>query len=370
MNRWMATCLLAAGTLLAASPASADIFQHHTGQADIEQRVVERPLVVGKGWVELGFGFDWKSSNSQFIAGDNPAVIGFTPGTHFERYDNDARLDFRTFSLNFRWGFTKGTDVYLKAPFVWNQLQNTNATCPDGSLTCDEDELTPVNVNTFALGDMEMGILAQLLRRQDPEGKFNNALGARLHIKAPTGMESPGSYIPSPGLIRVLPTGTGTYNFGLGVEFKQQLAIVAINLRAGYNWRVSGIAQYLIEDEEHQFALRIDPGDSIDWHAIFQFQMSRYFTLGVGARFDYRFATKIGPSSRGLAACKNCDPIEESKGLYMDGVAELNVTPDRSFQIDVNFAYTLGGRPAFLVPLEDISPTRGWTLGGDVMYRF
>jgi hypothetical protein len=227
-----------------------------------------------------------------------------------------------------------------------------------------------VDVNTFAIGDLEMGILAQLLRHQDPEGKFNNALGARLHIKAPTGLESPGSYIPSPGLIGVLPTGTGTYNYGLGIEFKQQLAVIAINLRAGYNWRVSGIAQYLVEDENHQFALRIDPGDSIDWSAIVQFQMSRYFTLGVGAVFDYRFATKIGPSSRGLAACKNCDPIEESKGLYVDGVAELNFTPDRNFQIDVNFAYTLGGRPAFLVPLEDISPTRGWTLGGDVKYRF
>ncbi len=360
MMRRTATCLLAVGFLLIALPASADMFQHHTGQAEIEQKIVERPLVVGKGWVEMGIGFDWKHSASEFLPGDSAAMVGFTPGKHFDRFSNDARFDQRRFALDFRWGFTKGTDVYLHVPLVWNQLRNSNAGA-DGEA---------VNVNTFALGDMDMGLLIQWLRKVDPAGKFNSSLGSHLHIKAPTGLESPGSYIPSPGLITVMPTGTGQYNFGADIEFKQQLDFVAIDVRAGYTWRTTGIAQYLIEDDQHQFALRIDPGDGVYWSAIVMFQMARFLTLAVGADFEYRFATKIGPASRSLAACKECDPVEGSNGLYVNGVGTLSITPNRNFQVDVRFAYTLGGRPSYLIPLEDVTPTRGWTAGGSVMYRF
>ncbi len=360
MMRRMATCLLAAGVLLAAAPASANMFQFHTGQADIEQRMVERPLVVGKGWVEIGLGFNWKHSQSEFLAGDSNATVGFVPDTHYVPYDNDARLDFRTFSLDFRWGFTKGTDVYLHVPFLWNQLQNSN-------LNADGE---PVNVNTFAIGDIEMGVLIQWLRRVDPAGKFNSSLGTHLDVKAPTGLESGGAYLPSPGLITVLPTGTGTYNFGLDIAFKQQLAFMALNLRAGYVWRASGIAQYLVEDQEHQFQLRIKPGDAVEWDVGLMFQMARFLSLGIGTEWQYRWETKIGPSSRGLAACKECDPIADSDGLFLDGYGEVNVTPSRKLQIDARFGYTLGGRPANLVPLEDVSPTRGMTVAAAVMYRF
>ena len=54
----------------------------------------------------------------------------------------------------------------------------------------------------------------------------------------------------------------------------------------------------------------------------------------------------------------------------MDGYGQVSVTPSRAFQVDARFSYTLGGRRAFLIPLEDVSPTRGWTAGGAVTYRF
>ena len=145
---------------------------------------------------------------------------------------------------------------------------------------------------------------------------------------------------------------------------------MAIDVRAGYMWRTTGIAQYLIEDDQHQFALLIDPGDGVQWGLDVMFQLARFLTLGVGADFEYRFVTKIGPSSRGVASCKECDPVEGSNGLYVDAGAVVSVTPNRNFQVDLRFAYTLGGRPAYLIPLEDVTPTRGWTAGGSVMYRF
>ncbi len=336
------------------------MFQHHTSQAEIEQRIVERPLVVGKGWVELSLGFDWKHSASEFLTGDSKATVGFVPDKHFERYDNDGRLDFRTWSLDARWGFTKGTDVYLHIPIVWNSLQNSNVG-EDGSV---------VNVNTVALGDLEFGILAQLLRKVDPGGKFNSSLGMHFDVKAPTGLESPGSNIPSPGLITVLPAGTGTYNLGLDLEFKQQIAIMAVNVRAGYVWRASNVVMYLAEDDWNLFQMRLAPGDGIQWDVGLTFQLANFLALGLGGEFEYRFLTKIGPSSSGIAACKNCDPVADSDGLYMDGYGMVSVTPSRAFQVDVRFAYTLGGRRAFLIPIEDVSPTRGWTAGGAVTYRF
>jgi hypothetical protein len=368
MMRWMATCLLVAGVFLAALPASADMFQHHTGQADIEQRFVERPLVVGKGWVELGLGFDWKHSGSQFLDNDSPTNVGFVPGTNFERFDNNAAFDQRRFTLGLRWGFTKGTDVYLRVPMVWNQLRNDNEVTiidPAG-----DEQTIGTNISTFALGDVELGVLIQWLRRVDPNGRFNSSLGSHVNIKAPTGLESPGTYIASPGLISVMPTGTGTYNYGFDLEFKQQIAFLAVDVRAGYVWRSSGIVQYLVEDVEHQFLLRLKPGDAVEWGLMLYFQPTRFLSVGIGTDMEYRFLAKIGPSARSIAQCKECDPIEGSNGLYMDGVAVISLTPSRHFQVDLRAQYTFGGREAFLFPLEDVSPTRGVTAGGNVMYRF
>jgi len=38
--------------------------------------------------------------------------------------------------------------------------------------------------------------------------------------------------------------------------------------------------------------------------------------------------------------------------------------------VDVKVDYTLAGLPAFMIPLEDVSPTRGLTVGANVLYRF
>jgi len=367
MMRWMAPRLLAAGILLVALPASADMFQHHTSQSDIEQRIVERPLVVGKGWVEVGLGLDWKHTSSEFLAGDGGGSFGFTKGTHYEDYSNNARLNFRRFTLMGRWGFTKGTDLYVRIPFVWNHLANDNEMIIE---TGDGEETRSTSVNTFAIGDVEMGVLIQWLRRQDPNGKFNSSLGSHIDIKAPTGLESPGSYIASPGLVTVMPTGTGTYNWGLDIEYKQQLAFMAVDVRAGFVWRTSGIAQYLIEDQENQFQMRIKPGDAVEWDIDLVFQPARFLALGVGLASEYRFATKVGPSSRSMAQCKECEPIADSEGLMMNGAFLVSITPSRSFQVDLRAEYTLAGLPAFMIPLEDVSPTRGVTVGANVLYRF
>jgi len=240
----------------------------------------------------------------------------------------------------------------------------------DGNEHYFVNEPRRTNISTFSLGDVEMGVLVQWLRRQDPKGKFNTALGSHIEIKAPTGLESPGSYISSPGLIDVLPTGTGTYNFGVDLEYKQQIDFMAVDVRAGFVWRTSGIVQYLIEDQEHFFNLRLKPGDGVQWAVMVLFQPTRFLTVGVGTEMEYRFATKIGPSNRSIAQCKECEPIPGSDGLDMDGILQVSLTPSREFQVDIRAEYTLGGRPAYLVPLEDISPARGFTAGAAVMHRF
>jgi len=383
----MAPRLLVTGLLLVALPASASIFQHHTSQADIEQRIVQRPLVVGKGWVELGLGIDYKYSTSQFLESDS-ANVGFSKDNHYESFDNGGVLNLTRFSLNFRWGFTKGTDLYLRVPFLWNNLQNNltvdNWEEVDGiqegttrvEVDADGQEHYYVNnprqtnINTFAIGDVEMGVLVQWLRRQDPKGRYNTALGSHIEVKAPTGLESPGSYISSPGLVTVLPTGTGTYNFGVDLEYKQQIDFMAVNVYGGFVWRTSGIVQYLIEDQEHYFNLRLKPGDAIEWGLMLTFQPARFLAIAVGTDMEYRFPTKIGPSDRSIAQCKECQPVDGSDGLDMDGVVQVSITPSRVWQVDIRAEYTLGGRPAYLVPLEDISPARGLTAGAAVMYRF
>jgi hypothetical protein len=234
----------------------------------------------------------------------------------------------------------------------------------------EDDAGNPEPIQGAGLGDLTGGFRFQFLRSQSDDGKLGSSLIGQLHLRFPTGSESPGSYIGGPNNVATVITGTGTWGVDLSARFKQQLAIIAIEAGVGFTWNPTGTVMYLLENEENQFNQHLDPGDVI--HADVGVAVNIIKNLGLGGTFylDYRTKSRWGSTSNTFPACKECAEIPGSDGLYMD--VEANVYADFNVHLGLEgyFRYTLAGRHNFLWPLEDISPARGWTVGANLAYRF
>ncbi len=347
-------------TTMAAVPASASWLQPHTRQEAVPVAEVERPLVIGKSWFVFDLDFRFKYSDSHFI-GDTPANVGMTEGTHWESEKNDGRWVYRRWELGLGWGFSRNIDLYARIPVVWGSVWNNRMMDDDGNET---------PITGAGLGDVHGGFRFQFLRNQSEDGRFSNSLIANLDMRFPTGDESPGSYIGGPNNVVTIVTGTGTWGFDFNARFKQQLAIVALEVGAGFTWNPTGTVMYLVEDEYNQFNQHLDPGDVIHGDIGVTVQFFQNLALRGDLFLDYRTKSKWGATSATFPACKDCDIIPGSDGLYMDVQARLISDFNVHLGIDAYFRYTLAGRHNFMWPLEEISPSRGWTAGANLAYRF
>ena len=200
---------------------------------------VERALVIGKSWFVFDLDFRFKYSDSHFV-GDTPANVGLTEGTHWESEKNDGRWVYRRWELGLGWGFSRNIDIYARIPVVWGSVWNNRMIDDDGNET---------PITGAGLGDVHGGFRFQFLRNQSEDGRFSNSLIANLDMRFPTGDESPGSYIGGPNNVVTIVTGTGTWGFDFNARFKQQLAIVALEVGAGFTYNPTGTVMYLVEDE-------------------------------------------------------------------------------------------------------------------------
>jgi hypothetical protein len=247
---YSALALLVVG-LVAPLPAQASWFQPHTIQEDVPFKEVERMLVTGRSRMTFDLDFAFKQSTSHFL-GTDPVNFGFTEGEHWEKEKNDGRWTYRRWEIGLSWGFSKNLDIYARIPIIWASVYNNRMV---------DDQGDPEPISSAGLGDVVTGFRFQVLRNQSDDGKFSNSLVGVLEMRTPSGNESPGSYLPGPNNLVTIITGSGTWGFDFGARFKQQLAIVAIEVGAGFTWNPTGTVMYLIEDQENQFNQHLDPGD-------------------------------------------------------------------------------------------------------------
>jgi hypothetical protein len=99
-------------------------------------------------------------------------------------------------------------------------------------------------------------------------------------------------------------------------------------------------------------------------------QLFRHMALRGGLEFAYRTPTRWGSTEAQIPACGECEILEGSDGLWVDVSARLITDIDEHFGVDAYFNYSLAGRRNFLWPLEDISPSRGFTVGANLAYRY
>lgn len=312
-------------------------FQAKTMRAPLSAVEVERPLVIGRGWLEFGLGVDAK-----------PATGQWTPEGRPEAFDH-ARWLYTTERIDIRYGIARRGELYWSVPFHYVRLTN--------------DDLG-TDISDFGIGDPRMGWKLEWLRRNAPL----TSVITDLQFKVPTGSESPDSYIGGPNNMTNFLLSTGTADAGLAVRGKQQLGPAAITAGVGYVYRFSGVVQYAIETEEQQFLGRFKPGNELQLTAEPAVQLGPVH-LAAEVSYRVREASRVGTTSGGLIPDAHLQPIQDSDGASLDVTPAVTLNLTRGVDIRGAVGIPLAGED-LLFPFEQITPTYGYTYSGSVELRY
>jgi hypothetical protein len=328
-------CLLA--TLLGGT-AFAGGFEAKTMRDALAAREVERPLLIGKGWLEAAIGHEQKITDGYWDE-DGKAQS-------FE----DARWAYSTQSLTVRFGLARRAELWWRIPMHYARLTN--------------DRLG-TDTSSYGLGDPSFGYRLELYRSSAP----TTSVIAEVFYKAPAGDDSPGNFIGGPNTFNNIVMSTGTPDMGVGLRGKRQVGPFAMTVGAKYTHRFSAAVGYMIETEFHQFQARIKPGDLVDYDVDFMVQVGP-LALHNTWYIQNRMETRIGTASDTLLGDANLIPVEGSDGAAMD--ASIGVVANLSRGVDVCFdvRQSLKGEDLQFFPLEQIHPTRGTTYSASIELRY
>ncbi|MSP55633.1 MAG: hypothetical protein EXR69_08530, partial [Myxococcales bacterium] len=335
----MLAVLLALLAVLLAPAALAAGFQVRTMRAPMATTEVERGLIIGRGWLELVLGAEYKEATGYW--GDDGSK-----GTFLDADGRGARWLYTTERVGIRYGVTRHAELHLVVPFHYVQLTNA---------------LLGTNTDTFGLGDPTLGWKIEWLRKHAPM----TSIATDLYVKVPAGGESPGSFIGGPNTVSSFPLSTGTMDAGIELAGKQQFGPVAITVGLRGTHKFSGVAQYVVEVEEHQFLGRFKPGDEVRLCLRPELQMG---PLAASAEIAYaaRAAAASGTTSSGIVPDRYLTPIAGSDGWALDLTPALTANITRGFDIVAAVGVPLRGEDLSFFPFEDLTPTRGLTYSATV----
>ena len=257
---------------------------------------IERPIVMGKGWLEFRGGYERKVG-----------VGAWDSNGKVDKFDS-AKWTYQTESITIRYGLSPRAELWWYAEYHQARLVNEDL----GTNTKDSGVGDPRFGYRFALYNSEAPVLSVAIESE---------------MKFPAGKESPGTYIGGPLNVSSFVFSTGTTDWYAGFAAKTRFGPIGLTGRVGYNRRFSGVVQYLIEQEQNQFVGRIAPGDQLLLRAEVMAQLGP-LVLAVEPQFEYRAATRIGTSSGGLFPARNLEKVEGSSGKALDvamrGVFQVN----------------------------------------------
>lgn len=326
-------------TLLATTPdAVAAGFQAKTMRAPMSAVEVERPLVLGKGWLEASFGYDHKFADG-----------AWSPEGEAVQWES-ARWLFTTQRLGIRYGFTQSTEFYWDIPFHYARLVN--------------DELG-TDTDGFGIGEPKFGWKWELFNRSVP----TTSLVLDLQYKMPTGQETAGTYVGGPNTFNTIPMSTGQADLAAFLRGKQQFGPIAVTASVGWVNRFSGVSQFVVEVDQYQFSGRFKPGSEV------RAELSPMLQLGpvaVHGNVVYRqwFEAAVGTTSEGFFVDENLDPIAGSDGFAVDAGGGVVVNITRGVDVLASASVPVRGEDLLFFPLEGISPTRGPTVSTSLELRY
>ncbi|MFZ5476926.1 MAG: hypothetical protein ACOZNI_09150 [Myxococcota bacterium] len=327
--------LLSLALATGSSPALAAGFQAKTMRAPLSAAEVERPLVIGRGWLEFGLGVDYKLADGHWT--DEGGL--FTDPGALDRFES-ARWMYTTERLDVRYGIARRGELYWSVPFHYVRLTN-------------EDLGT--NISDFGIGDPRAGWKMEWLRTEAP----TSSVITDLEFKLPAGIEAPGTYIGGPNTVTGFVMSTGTMDVALHVRGKRQFGPAAVTAGVGYVYRFSGVTQYCIETTEQQFVCRVKPGDEVRASLEPMVQLGP-LALSAEGLVRIRSATKTGTTSGGFNPDAHLRPIDGTDGVNVDVVPRLTANLTRGFDLVGAVGIPIAGED-LLFPLEEVTPTYGYT---------
>jgi hypothetical protein len=333
-------------TALALTTPSAEAagFQAKTMRAPLSAVEVERPLVIGRGWLELGLGADYKLASGYWD--DEGNSRDFEAGPGFE----GAQWLYTTQRADLRYGISRRGEIYASLPFHYVRLTN--------------DELG-TDTSTFGLGDPRFGWRLEWFHRDAP----TTSIISELEMKVPAGSESAATFIGGPNTVSTFVMSTGTPDLSLTARGKQQLGPIAVEAGLGYVHRFSAVTQYVIEVDQYQFLGRFRPGSEVRANLGALVQLGPV-AVGADGLFRLRGAAASGTTSTGVIPDAHLDPIAGTEGWSFDLQPRLVANVTRGFDVDLGVGIPIRGEGLGLFPLEEITPTRGITYSGSIELRY
>lgn len=332
------TAALTAALGLLSPSASAAAFEAKTMRDTLPAREVERPLILGKGWLEFGIGADVKNATGYWSETGEPVDF------------SSARWLYTTESLAIRYGITRRGELFWTFRTHYARLVN---------------EALSTDISTFGIGDPSFGYAYEVYRSTAPL----TSVIAYASYKAPAANESPGNYTGQANSYTNIILTTGTPDITLGARGKQQLGPLSLTLGAAYVYRVSNVVQYLVETEQYQFNARMKPGNLMRGEGDLALQVGPVNLHG-GAEIELRRAIRIGQTSSGLFGDKNLEVVEGSDGWSLDVASGAVFNLTRGVDLDLGVTLPVRGEDFQFFPIEDLHPSRGPTFHGAVELRY
>lgn len=330
--------------------AEAAGFQAKTMRAPLAAVEVERPLVIGRGWLEFGLGMDYKLAGPCWPSPD--ACVAET-GAWSETGEVDpfenARWTYTTQRLDIRYGVSRRAELYWSVPFHYVHLKN---------------DALGTDTSDFGIGDPRFGWRLEWVRKDAP----TTSVVTDLQFKMPAGSESPGSFIGGPNTVGDFVLSTGTMDAALFLRGKQQFGPFAVTGAVGYVHRFSGVTQFAVETENHYFLGRFKPGDETQV-SVEPMVQAGPVAISAEVLYRYRLASMTGTTSPGIYTDAYLDPIAGTDGWSLDVTPAVTVAFTRGVDLRLAMGLPLRGED-LLFPLEEITPTRGFTYSGTVEFRY
>ena len=259
MRNALLTLVVLAGVFLPAS-ALASAFEVHSSWHQEPQLETERGISLGQSVLEMGTGLRMISSDSFFNSNGN-----LQDATH--------QIDTIYWDLFWRHGFSENMTWWAHFPFIWSSW-NKHA-MPGASW----EETASAEME---MGDANAGLLYQFYRSSDP----TVSMGISLNWKLPTGSETPGRNDKNI-------TGTGTTDVDISFLGRYQvMRYLALGWAAGYNLRLPGTTQYILDTHSSITNASLDLGDEL-YGQIDIIGALEWIAVQVSARYSYRFETQL-----------------------------------------------------------------------------
>ena len=304
----------------------------------LSARPVDRPLLIGKGWLEVGIGGDVKLADGKWSP-EGEAV-------DFE----SAGWTYSTQRVDVRYGIARRAEFFY-------QIKTHRAHLENSELGTD---------SAFsAIGDPHFGYRFLLSEGVAPM----TSVIFEADYKAPLGNEAPGNAIGGATTFENVITSTGTPDLDLGVRAKKQFGPASVEGGVSYMRRFSALAQYAFESKYSQFSTRIKPGDQTRFYGEALMQLGP-LAVTSGAVLTLRQDTSIGATQDGLFPGGGLDDIEGSSGWALDGNLGATFSATRGIDFLANVNVPLRGEDLMFFPIEDLHPTRGNTYGGSFLFRY